>query len=155
MSTWSTPSKTDLLNRLAAVRSELRRVEEDLFRLRGSQGETVPVVAFAKAIYAARRLRHDFFPRAMFADPAWDLLLDLYVARAEGRSVSTSSACLGARVPQTTGLRWLDKLEQAGAIVRRAASDDLRMINVELSPQTYEVMTKLLTRMSDEAPVAP
>ena len=155
MPSWSTPSKTDLINRLAAVRGELRKVEEDLFRLRGAQSETMPVVAFAKAIYSARRLRHDFFPPAMFADPAWDMLLDLYVARAEGRTVSTSSACLGARVPQTTGLRWLDKLEKAGAIVRRAAADDMRMINVELSPQSYEAMTRLLTRMSDEAPVAP
>src|SRR3546814_5506642 len=38
-----------------------------------------------------RRLRDRFFPGDLFADPAWDMLLDLMAAHLSGQRVSVSS----------------------------------------------------------------
>src|SRR3546814_2986047 len=40
-----------------------------------------------------RRMREQYFPADLFADPAWDMLLDLYAARLERQPVSVSSLC--------------------------------------------------------------
>src|SRR5690606_396517 len=61
--------------------------------------------AFVRGIIRARRLRDQFFRGELFADPAFDTLLDLYAARLEGRRVAVSSLCIAASVPATTALR--------------------------------------------------
>ena len=58
--------------------------------------------------YVSRRqMRSDLFPSAYFADPVWDMLLDLYAAHHENRLVSVSSLCIASGVPATTALRWI------------------------------------------------
>lgn len=52
----------------------------------------------------ARRLREQMFSPELFADPAWDMLLDLYAARLERRRVSVSSLCIAAAVPRCGAL---------------------------------------------------
>ncbi|HEY0013725.1 MAG TPA: MarR family transcriptional regulator [Allosphingosinicella sp.] len=81
----------------------------------------------------ARRLRESLFPEGLFADPAWDMLLDLFASRLEGHKVCVSSACSAASVPQTTALRWVDRLEECGLVVRRPDPQDSRRIYVELT----------------------
>jgi hypothetical protein len=44
-------------------------------------------------------MRARYFKRELFKDPAWDILLDLYVARADGRGISVSSACIASGAP--------------------------------------------------------
>ena len=39
----------------------------------------------------------------LFGEPAWDILLDLYIANVENKPVSVSSACIGSAAPPTTG----------------------------------------------------
>ena len=81
----------------------------------------------------ARRLREGLFPERIFADPAWDMLLDLYACRLEGTQVCVSNACIAARVPHSTALRWLDRLEESGLVERRPDPADNRRIYVELT----------------------
>jgi hypothetical protein len=45
-------------------------------------------------------MREQFFGPDLFADPAWDILLDLYAARLEQQRVAVSSLCIAAAVPQ-------------------------------------------------------
>ena len=62
-----------------------------------------------RAIYRARRDRDVMFDGhgRLFGEPAWDILLDLYIAYHEKSAVSVSSVCIAAAVPATTGLRHL------------------------------------------------
>ena len=83
----------------------------------------------------ARRLRDRFFDGNLFADPAWDMMLDLFAAELSGRRVSVSSLCIGAGVPQTTALRWIGVLVSRGLFLRRNDPLDGRRIFVELSDQ--------------------
>lgn len=85
-----------------------------------------------------RRQRDRFFPSDLFADPAWDILLDLYASHYEDRPISVSSACIAAAVPATTALRWLKTLSDKGQIVRVPDLEDGRRIFVAISDQSKQ-----------------
>lgn len=95
----------------------------------------------ARQIYASRRKRCAIFDNAeLFGEPAWDILLDLYIAHAEGKQVSVSSACIGSAAPSTTGLRWLGILAQHDLVVREHDPDDQRRVLVHLSEGGLQAM---------------
>ena len=70
--------------------------------------------ATIRAMIRARRLRDQYFRGDLFADPAWDMLLDLMAARIEKNRVAVSSLCIAAAVPATTALRWIKALTDRG-----------------------------------------
>jgi DNA-binding MarR family transcriptional regulator len=86
-----------------------------------------------RAIIRARRMRDHFFKSDLFADPAWDMLLDLMAARLEEQKVAVSSLCIAAAVPPTTALRWIKTLSEQGLFVRVADAEDGRRVFIELS----------------------
>ena len=95
------------------------------------------------------RLRDDrarFFPAELFADPAWDMLLDLIAARMEHAQVPVSSLCVAAHVPTTTALRWIRSLSDAGLFIRRTDPSDGRRNYVELSDLAAQGMLAWLRR---------
>jgi DNA-binding MarR family transcriptional regulator len=55
----------------------------------------------------------------LFADPAWDILLELYVAELRGQKLNASVLGIEAGIPQSTALRWLALLEKMG-LARRS-----------------------------------
>lgn len=77
---------------LQQLSEEVVRISERLSRLSGEAGardappakgstKEQPVTAASiRALIRARRAREQFFPAGMFADPAWDMLLDLMAA---------------------------------------------------------------------------
>lgn len=92
-----------------------------------------PDVANVAHYLKARRRRQEIFSSELFADPAWDILLDLFVADAERRPVCVSSACIASGVPSTTALRWIKKLEEQRLIERHADAHDGRRQFVSLT----------------------
>lgn len=96
--------------------------------------------AMVRAEIARRRLRERYFEPELFADPAWDMLLDLYAAGLEGKQVSVSSLCIAANVPPTTGLRWLTLMTEQGLFERRQDPRDARRVFMELSEGTRAAM---------------
>lgn len=105
------------------------------------ESEEVPLQASAvRAIIRARRLRGQFFDAQLFADPAWDMLLDLTAARLEKASVSVSSLCIAAAVPPTTALRWITTMIDAGLFERQDDPHDRRRAYVGLTNQAFEGM---------------
>jgi hypothetical protein len=140
----------------------LRRLSEEVARIAGALAELsssaksiahAPPRAFTEIADAdrvdantvrnlirIRRLREQFFPRDLFADPAWDMLLDLMAARLEQSRVAVSSLCIAAAVPATTALRWIRTLTEHGLFVRRADPEDGRRIFIELSDTAGEAL---------------
>lgn len=86
-----------------------------------------------RAAIRTRRLREQFFDRELFADPAWDMLLDLFAAHLEHVRVSVSSLCIAASVPPTTGLRWIGTMRDAGLFERQDDPFDRRRAFIGLS----------------------
>lgn len=113
---------------------------------------SVPSVSprIVRSIIRQRRLRDEFFSGEMFADPAWDMLLDLYAAKLERMRVSVSSLCIAAAVPATTALRWIKTLTDTGVFDREADPHDGRRIFVTLSKDTMIAMNRYFARVSDE-----
>ena len=106
-----------------------------------SDAPEVPVET-VRAVIRARRLRTRYFQEELFADPAWDMLLDLLQAESSNLRVPVSSLCIAAAVPATTALRWLKTMVQEGIFVRRADPHDGRRVFVELAPQTSQTLRR-------------
>ena len=104
---------------------------EDLERDEGMRIDA----ALVRSVIRVRRLRDHFFRSAMFADPAWDMLLDLYAARLERQRVAVSSLCIAAAVPATTALRWIKTMTDQRLFVRVADPQDGRRVFIELSDE--------------------
>jgi len=108
---------------------------------RGHSGDkAMPAIPAIRAMIRARRLRDQYFSGEMFADPAWDMLLDLLLARLEQRTVAVSSLCIAAAVPPTTALRWIKRLTDEGVFVRTADPRDGRRVFIDLSDEAAEGM---------------
>ncbi|MEM7778848.1 MAG: MarR family transcriptional regulator [Pseudomonadota bacterium] len=89
---------------------------------------------FAREIYSTRRRRSGIFGHEeLFGEPAWDILLDLYIAYVDQKPVSVSSACIGSAAPPTTGLRWLGVLSEHGFVLREHDPQDQRRVLVRLT----------------------
>jgi len=104
-----------------------------------------------RAVIRARRLRSRYFPEDMFADPAWDMLLDLLQAEIAKLRVPVSSLCIAAAVPATTALRWLKTMVQQGIFLRRADPHDGRRVFVELAPETSQALRRYFAEVGKVA----
>ncbi|HMO74793.1 MAG TPA: MarR family transcriptional regulator [Sphingopyxis sp.] len=96
-----------------------------------------------------RRMREQYFPADLFADPAWDMLLDLYAARLERQPVSVSSLCIAAAVPATTALRWIKTMTDAGLFLREADPSDGRRIFLALAEGAYDAMARYFEALEE------
>lgn len=97
-----------------------------------------------RRVIRARRMRSEFFEGELFADPAWDMLLDLFAADLEHRQISVSSLCIAAAVPPTTALRWIGTLSEAGLFDRRADPTDRRRAYIALSDTARRGMLRYI-----------
>jgi predicted transcriptional regulator len=69
-------------------------------------------------IIKSRTDRKKYLPSRLFSEPAWDMLLNLYAAAIEKRSVGISALCVAANVGRSTADRWIAALEHDDLIVR-------------------------------------
>lgn len=97
-----------------------------------------------RAIIRARRMRDQYLGADLFADPAWDMMLDLMAARLEDQRVPVSSLCMAAAVPPTTALRWIKVLSEQGVFVRTADPEDGRRIYIELADEIAKALEAYL-----------
>ena len=140
------------MSRIAATLARLSAVapagsEPQLQKPTAEDVPDVPVET-VRSVIRARRLRGRFFPEDLFADPAWDMLLDLLQAEIAQLRVPVSSLCIAAAVPATTALRWLKSMTDKGIFVRRADPRDGRRVFVELSPDSSIAMRRYFAEVS-------
>lgn len=99
----------------------------------------------AKALYALRRRRDSATNvKGLFGEPAWDILLDLYIAQKSRAELQVSSVCIEAGVPSTTILRWIARLEREGLVYRAADKGDARRRYVRLTSEGHTQVLSLL-----------
>lgn len=90
-------------------------------------------VAVRMRLAASRRRRH--LSAEWFGEPAWEMLLELFIQFAGGARVSTKSLVIASGAPNTTGLRVIDRLEEAGLVERSPSQTDKRVTLVSLTRQ--------------------
>lgn len=71
----------------------------------------------ARRVYELRRWRDANTPHQYFGEPAWDMLLELWIAREEGRSLPATGLAAGI-VSDAVRQDLLSRLEADGIIFR-------------------------------------
>lgn len=125
---------------------ELRVIASQVVKLSGQTPGPIfsSTKELLKEIRGVRKRRTQFFEDELFADPAWDILLELKHAENEQFRVSVSRLCAVAAVPATTALRWITSLENKGMLVRQDDPFDNRRAYISLHSKTSETMERFL-----------
>lgn len=118
------------------LRSRINDLEEQISDARSKRF----LAELVRSVVGARRRRNRIFSAALFADPAWDMLLELYAAALDQKRLSITKLCDASGVPGTTALRWIDKLQSESLVLRHADPLDGRRIWIELSDKGYAAM---------------
>lgn len=111
----------------------------------------LPDPRLVRRIIRQRQLRARFFDGELFADPAWDMLLDLTAARVEHTRVSVTSLCIASGVPPTTALRWIGQMTEAGLLERVEDDADRRRVFITLSDHAAEAMARYFAELGRNA----
>ena len=111
----------------------------------------LPDPRLIRQIIRQRQLRARFFDGELFADPAWDMLLDLAAARAEHKRVSVTSLCIASGVPPTTALRWIALMTEAGQLERVEDESDRRRAFIALTDRAADAMARYFAELGGAA----
>jgi hypothetical protein len=120
-------------------------------RLVRASRPSLPDPRLVRRIIRQRQLRSRFFDGDLFADPAWDMLLDLTAARAEHIRVSVTSLCIASGVPPTTALRWISQMIEAGQFQREEDEADRRRAFITMTPKAVDAMARYFTELGKGA----
>ena len=83
-----------------------------------------------RSAYTARRLleisrqANTVLEGSLLSNPGWDILLDLFIQRSEGKRISIISVCVAANAPTSTVLRYIQAMMDSGTIVKRPSPSD-------------------------------
>lgn len=113
--------------------------------LRAVASDTVYLGRLAQAMIRLRRLREQHLDAELFAEPGWEMLLDLYVQRVAGRMTSVTSLCTASCAPMPTALRWLDIIQKQGLVSREDDPSDKRRSFISLSRSGETAVTNYLS----------
>ncbi|WP_454278063.1 winged helix DNA-binding protein [Sphingomonas sp. Marseille-Q8236] len=112
----------------------------------GGQGR-VTLVDLARQTQAMRAHIAEFFPRDIFRDSAWDMMLELFIAEQERRPICVKELILVSGETSTSALRRIDRLESTGLLQRRTDPADHRRLAVTLTERGTDAMTAMLRHL--------
>ncbi|WP_448664975.1 hypothetical protein ACG3SL_09955 [Sphingomonas sp. CJ20] len=124
-----------------------------LYTAKGGEPPHLKIRRTVSAIIAWRKRRARFFPGDLFADPVWDMLLDLAVARIDGRPLQISYVGIEAGVASSTSLRWMKYLVARGLVRRWRDPLDKRRELVELSDEGLTAFLGYVDDVLEHAPI--
>jgi|GEM_PF-2211828 len=134
----------------------LRRTMKEPVDGHGEPEPLAPSVLLAEArrLSAGRKARDRVFGRDLFPNPAWNILIELFVAAEEGRNVTIKSACVAAGVPQSTALRHIAHLIEVRLAARAQHPSDARSAYLKLTDRGRAKMVTFIS-LSAAHPEAP
>ena len=107
------------------------------------------LIPVANSLLQALAEQPDFGARDIIFNPAWQLLLELFVAQLEQRPVPVTNACLSLGTAQTTALRYLTDLERRGLIASLSDPADGRRRLLRLTPHVEAELRRYLRNAAD------
>lgn len=113
-------------------------------------GATSPGVSeeWLQRLVRLRTLRDSHFPKDLFSDPAWDMVLDLTLANLAGKQISVSSLCVASGVPATTALRRIDDLVDRGLAKRLKDPLDGRRVFIAMTEEGLKRITAFIEALA-------
>ena len=113
-------------------------------RLSPPDMQAAPLLALARQTQQARINCSQHFPKNVFRDSAWDIMLELFVVAEEGRTTCVKDVMAISGESATGTIRRIESLEEAGLVRRRYDPRDHRRMLVELSGKGQEAMISFL-----------
>lgn len=101
----------------------------------------------ARRILEARRIRTHMLDPAMFGEPAWDMLLTLYVQEAAGRRPTRANLAQSVDVSPSVAVRWQDYLERQG-LIELVHGETHGPLHLQLSRKGRDALNRYLTQVS-------
>lgn len=98
------------------------------------------LIARARQEFGNRRRRTSIFERSMFGEPAWDMLIALYILDVSGPRQTTGALMQFSGAPITTARRWLDYLVANGLVARSHHPTDQRVMFVSLTEKGRDAL---------------
>ncbi|SFN96800.1 hypothetical protein [Sphingomonas sp. OK281] len=136
----------DLTAKLSAVAEEFngRVAHAEEAVPAGSEPTEAELVTHAETVLAERRLRRRFLPADLFHEPAWDMLLALFVSRDERQPMNIKALVSMSDAPVTTSQRWIEHLHKLKLIDRVIDPTDRRRVEISLSYDGDQAMRSYL-----------
>jgi DNA-binding MarR family transcriptional regulator len=109
-----------------------------------SGGAGTSLRAVAERLYCERRARDERFPAGLFGEPAWDLMLALFMAREEGRELHLDEAYRAAGVEAGAGRALVTRLEARNMVARAPSKRAKRRQSLHLTKDAVERLADYL-----------
>jgi DNA-binding MarR family transcriptional regulator len=138
-----------LLARLAEVDLIDAHFPEALPTIQADNVSAATLRRRARALFNIRRRRAKIFGQSMFGEPAWDMLLALYVLEEYSDRHTVGRVMRYAGTPTTTGLRWLQYLVGKQLVIREEHPHDRRSALVRLSPKGQQLLNAFFSEVVD------
>lgn len=140
----------DLTAKLSAVAAEFsgRAEQVDAERPPAGAVSRPSSTAAAQRLIDERRARRRFLPEELFHEPAWDMLLALFLAWHENRVMNVKTLVAASDAPVTTSQRWIDHLAKLSLVTRVVDPIDRRRIEVTLSESGRDAVQRYLDSLS-------
>jgi DNA-binding MarR family transcriptional regulator len=127
---------------------------------RSAGASTIPIsyeprkllLEFARRLLEARALSARFFPKDVFRDSMWDMMLELFIAGEEPRRICVKQLMAVSGESPTGTVRRIDRLEEVRLIRRRPDPEDNRRVLVELTESGRKAMNSMLRYLFATAP---
>jgi DNA-binding MarR family transcriptional regulator len=103
----------------------------------------------AKRHLRERQLRSQFFKRTAFGEPAWDILLILYISEFAGRRLRLRTLADRIEAPLSTTQRWIGYLEKERFVGREEHPDDKRMFYLRLLDRGRTVLNEYFAALPE------
>jgi DNA-binding MarR family transcriptional regulator len=127
-----------VINLLHNIAAQLNRIEtQQTSRAQVQSAASIDMLDLASTM---RRTRDKAFPKPYFSDAAWELLLDAHAAEKKQKKISITDLGLSADIPQSTTLRYIERLEQDGYLIRTPDVHDKRRVFISLSEAGRKAM---------------
>lgn len=100
----------------------------------------------------ARQLRSTmsaFLPRDLLVDPAWDMMIDLFIAVATDERLYVKDLILMSGESAASAMRRIDRLQQAALLARHQDQTDHRRVHVRLTARGQSAMAAMLEHLFD------
>ncbi|MET4898038.1 transcriptional regulator [Sphingomonadaceae bacterium jetA1] len=133
-----------MADRLRHIHDELHAVEA---MVRADRDARLTPADIGQVIRAAREGIGQFFDPALFADPAFDMLLYVYLEEEQGNVVETSACYRASGVPRTTAVRWINMLVSMGLFESSPHPTDPRLALLTLTDTARDSMLRWLTTL--------
>ncbi|KFG89446.1 DNA repair protein RadC [Sphingobium herbicidovorans NBRC 16415] len=121
-------------------RSAARRANPASFTLRSEvlpEDEAIDrACRNAETVLRRRILRRQLVGSAeLFGEPAWDMLIDLFIHECKGQQLSMSSLCATAGIPTSSAMKLAQRLCEAGILERTPDLFDGRRTLMKIAPE--------------------